>query len=120
MSTILEIQNELITPRDFPTFKAGDNITVHYKIVEGEKERVQLFKGDVIQRKGVGLGASFTVRKVSNGVGVERVFPLQSPNIEKIELNKAGRVRRAKIYYLRGLSGKKARIAEKKTANTPK
>jgi large subunit ribosomal protein L19 len=120
MSTILEIQNELITQRDFPTFKAGDNITVHYKIVEGEKERVQLFKGDVIQRKGVGLGASFTVRKMSNGVGVERVFPLQSPNIEKIELNKAGRVRRAKIYYLRGLSGKKARIAEKKTANTPK
>jgi large subunit ribosomal protein L19 len=119
MSTILEIQKELITERGFPNFKAGDAITVHYKIVEGDKERIQLFKGDVIQRKGVGLGASFTVRKMSNGVGVERVFPLNSPNIEKIELNKSGRVRRAKIYYLRGLSGKKARIAEKKTANTP-
>lgn len=119
MSNILEIQKELITPRNFPDFKAGDNITVHYKIVEGEKERIQLFKGDVIERRGEGMGASFTVRKISNGVGVERVFPLQSPNIEKIELNKSGRVRRSKIYYLRGLSGKKARIAEKKTANTP-
>jgi large subunit ribosomal protein L19 len=119
MSNILEIQKELMTQRNFPTFKAGDNITVHYKIVEGEKERIQLFKGDVIERRGEGMGASFTVRKISNGVGVERVFPLQSPNIEKIEINKSGRVRRAKIYYLRGLSGKKARIAEKKTANTP-
>jgi large subunit ribosomal protein L19 len=84
--------------------------------VEGDKERIQLFKGDVIQRKGVGLGTSFTVRKISNGVGVERVFPLHSPNVDKIELNKAGRVRRAKIYYLRELSGKKARIQEKKRA----
>jgi large subunit ribosomal protein L19 len=116
MSRILEIQKELMPERNFPKFKAGDNITVHYKIVEGDKERIQLFKGDVLQCKGVGLGASFTVRKVSNGVGVERVFPVASPNIDKIELNKSGRVRRARIYYLRGLSGKKARIAEKKTA----
>jgi large subunit ribosomal protein L19 len=116
MSRILEIQKELLSERNLPDFKAGDNITVHYKIVEGDKERIQQFKGDVIQKKGVGLGASFTVRKISNGVGVERVFPVNSPNIEKVELNKKGRVRRARIYYLRGLSGKKARIAEKKLA----
>lgn len=120
MSNIIQnLQKELTTERNFPSFKAGDTISVHYKIVEGDKERIQVFKGDVIQRRGEGLGASFTVRKISNGVGVERVFPLQSPNIDKIELNKSGKVRRSKIYYLRGLSGKKARIKEKKTSATP-
>lgn len=99
---------------DLPSFKAGDKVTVHYKIKEGSKERIQLFQGDVIQRRNAGLNATFTVRKISNGVGVERIFPLHSPNIEKIEVNKVGKVRRARIFYLRGLSGKAARIMEKR------
>ena len=100
----------------FPAFKAGDNITVNYKILEGNKERIQSFKGDVIKRQGSGATASFTVRKISDGVGVERLFPLFSPNIESIEVNKSGRVRRAKLYYLRSRSGKSARIREKRQA----
>lgn len=99
---------------DLPSFKAGDKVTVHYKIKEGSKERIQLFQGDVIQRRNTGINATFTVRKISNGVGVERIFPLHSPNIEKIEVNKVGKVRRARIFYLRGLSGKAARIMEKR------
>lgn len=99
---------------ELPTFKAGDKVTVHYKIKEGNKERIQLFQGDVIQRKNSGLSATFTVRKISNGVGVERIFPLHSPNIDKIEVNKIGKVRRSRIFYLRQLSGKAARIAEKR------
>ena len=99
----------------YPKFQAGDNITVHYKIREGSKERIQAFKGDVIQRKGSGTSETFTVRKISNGVGVERIFPLLSPNIDKIEVNKKGKVRRARIYYLRDLRGKKARIKEKRS-----
>ncbi|HEY1044893.1 MAG TPA: 50S ribosomal protein L19 [Bacteroidia bacterium] len=99
---------------DLPSFKAGDKVTVHYKIKEGSKERIQLFQGDVIQRRNAGINATFTVRKISNGVGVERIFPLHSPNIEKIEVNKVGKVRRARIFYLRGLSGKAARIMEKR------
>ena len=99
---------------DLPTFKAGDKVTVHYKIKEGNKERVQLFQGDVIQRRNSGLSATFTVRKISNGVGVERIFPLHSPNIDKIEVNKIGKVGRARFFYLRGLSGKAARIVEKR------
>ena len=97
---------------ELPTFKAGDKVTVHYKIKEGNKERIQLFQGDVIQRRNSGLSATFTVRKISNGVGVERIFPLHSPNIDKIEVNKIGKVRRSRIFYLRQLSGKAARIAE--------
>lgn len=107
---------EIIPAKDIPTFKAGDSITVHYRIVEGDKSRVQLFKGEVLQRKGTGRTQTFTVRKISNGVGVERIFPLFSPNIEKIEVNKVGRVRRARIFYLRGLKGKSARIKEKRQA----
>ncbi|MDP2175172.1 MAG: 50S ribosomal protein L19 [Bacteroidota bacterium] len=99
---------------ELPEFKAGDKVTVHYKIKEGNKERIQLFQGDVLQRRNSGLNATFTVRKISNGVGVERIFPLHSPNISKIEVNKVGKVRRARIFYLRGLSGKAARIAEKR------
>ena len=99
---------------ELPTFKAGDKVTVHYKIKEGNKERIQLFHGDVIQRRNSGLSATFTVRKISNGVGVERIFPLHSPNIDKIEVNKIGKVRRSRIFYLRQLSGKAARIAEKR------
>jgi large subunit ribosomal protein L19 len=98
----------------FPEFKSGDTITVDYKIKEGNKERIQSFRGVVIQRKGTGTTQTFTVRKISNGIGVERIFPLTSPFIDKIELNKAGRVRRARIFYIRELTGKKARIKEKR------
>ncbi|MBO8428596.1 MAG: 50S ribosomal protein L19 [Bacteroidetes bacterium] len=100
-------------PKNYPDFKAGDTITVTYKIKEGDKERLQKFRGVVIQRRGTGATKTFTIRKISNGVGVERIFPYESPFIESIEFNKAGKVRRARIYYLRGLTGKKARIKEK-------
>ena len=103
-----------------PKFKAGDTITVSYKIKEGEKERIQQFSGVVIQRKNERATASFTVRKISNGVGVERIFPLSSPFIDKIELNKIGIVRRAKIFYIRELTGKAARIREKIQNNKDK
>ena len=99
---------------------AGDTITVSYKIVEGNKERVQSFRGVVIQIKGSGKTKMFTIRKISNGVGVERIFPLYSPHIDKIEVNKIGVVRRARIYYLRDLTGKKARIKEKRMTRTEK
>lgn len=101
-------------PKKYPVFKAGDTITVTYRIKEENKERLQKFRGVCIQRKGTGVTQTFTVRKISNGVGVERIYPLSSPFIESIELNKAGKVRRARIYYLRNLTGKKARIKEKK------
>ena len=110
------VHEQLTGKKDFPAFKAGDNITVNYKILEGNKERIQSFKGDVIKRQGTGATASFTVRKISDGVGVERLFPLYSPNIDSIEVNKSGRVRRAKLYYLRSRSGKSARIREKRQA----
>lgn len=106
------ISNELVTKLDLPNFKAGDNVTVYYKIKEGEKERIQFYKGDVIQRKGSGSTETFTVRKISNGIAVERIFPVNSPSIDKIEVNKIGKVRRARIFYLRELTGKKARIKE--------
>ena len=109
------IANELVPLREFPSFNAGDNITVYYTIKEGEKQRTQLFKGDVLQTKGTGATGTFTVRKISHSISVERIFPLNSPLIEKIEVNKKGRVRRAKIYYLRELTGKKARIKEVKS-----
>ena len=112
---IIKLVNEQMWPKtdaDVPSFKAGDTITVSYKIVEGNKERVQSFRGVVIQIKGSGKTKMFTIRKISNGVGVERIFPLYSPHIDKIEVNKIGVVRRARIYYLRDLTGKKARIKE--------
>ncbi len=99
---------------DVPAFGAGDTITVTYKIIEGSKERLQSFRGVVIQIKGSGKTKMFTIRKISNGVGVERIFPLYSPHIEKIEINKYGVVRRARIYYFRELRGKKARIKERR------
>lgn len=102
------LQNEL------PEFNAGDTVTVHYKIKEGNKERIQQYRGVVIQKKGKGATATFTVRKMSGNIGVERIFPFASPFIDKIEVNKHGRVRRARIFYFRGLTGKKARIQEKK------
>jgi large subunit ribosomal protein L19 len=99
---------------EFPAFKAGDTVTVKYKIVEGNKERIQSFQGVVLQRKGSGLTETFTVRKISGNIGVERIFPLASPFIDEIEVNKRGVVRRARIFYLRGLRGKKSRIKEKR------
>lgn len=99
--------------KNFPQFRAGDTITVTYKIKEGDKERLQKFRGVVIQISGSGSTRTFTIRKMSNGVGVERIFPFASPFIESIEFNKAGKVRRARIFYLRKLTGKKARIKER-------
>ena len=100
-------------------FKAGDTITVHYKIKEGDKERIQQFQGVVIQRNSSGATETFTLRKISNGVGVERIIPFSSPFIDKIEVNKKGVVRRARIYYMRNLTGKKARIEEKREITIP-
>jgi large subunit ribosomal protein L19 len=100
--------------KDYPSFRAGDTVTVTYRIVEGNKERLQKFRGVVIQRKGSGVTQTFTVRKMSDNVGVERIFPINSPFIQAIERNKAGKVRRARIYYMRKLTGKKARIKERK------
>lgn len=116
MNAVAFVHEQLTQKREFPNFKAGDNVTVNYKIIEGNKERIQSFKGDVIKRQGQGTTQTFTVRKISDGVGVERTFPLFSPNIDSIVLNKTGKVRRAKLYFLRERSGKSARIKEKKMA----
>ena len=113
MNLIKYVEEQLLSKKEHPAFKAGDTITVNYKIKEGDKERIQQYQGIVIQRRGAGTSASFTVRKISNGVGVERVFPIYSPFIESIEVNKEGVVRRARIYYIRNAKGKKARIEEK-------
>ena len=99
--------------RDLPSFRAGDTVRVHVKIREGEKERIQIFEGVVIQRRGGGHGATFTVRKISSGVGVERIFPVESPSVAKLEIKSRGHVRRARLFYLRELSGKKARLRSK-------
>lgn len=99
---------------DFPEFRVGDTVKVHYKIKEGGKERIQVFQGIVIQKRGSGISKSFTVRKISNGVGVERIFPLHSPNIDKMEIVRFGQVRRAKLFYLRQAKGKAGRIKERK------
>jgi large subunit ribosomal protein L19 len=118
MSLLLDFAKKHLTPEvKHPDFKAGDTVTVHYKIKEGEKERTQLYTGVVIQRKNERATASFTVRKMSNGIGVERIFPLASPFIEKIEIGKVGMVRRAKLFYLRDRTGKAARIREKLSGN---
>ena len=113
MEAIKYVHEQLKTGNDLPDFRPGDNIVVSYKIVEGAKERVQQFRGDVIQINGTGSTKTFTVRKISNGVGVERIFPFGVPAIEDIKVLKKGKVRRAKLYYLRELVGKKARIKEK-------
>jgi large subunit ribosomal protein L19 len=111
---IAYVHEQLTVKKEYPAFKAGDNITVNYKIIEGGKERIQSFRGDVIKRQGQGATAAFTVRKISDGVGVERSFPVNSPNIDSIILNKVGKVSRAKLFYLRERSGKSARIKEKR------
>lgn len=108
------VQDTFVRRENLPAFKAGDNVSVSYRIVEGDKERIQIFKGDVINVRGAGTDKMFTVRKMSNGVGVERIFPLHSPFIDSIVVNRIGKVRRAKLFYIRELTGKSARIKEKK------
>tara|TARA_R110001632_G_scaffold116951_2_gene228760 strand:- start:6376 stop:6726 length:351 start_codon:yes stop_codon:yes gene_type:complete len=108
------VQDEFVTINKNPEFSAGDTITVFYEIREGEKVRTQFFRGVVIQKRGTGSSQTFTIRKMSGTIGVERIFPVNLPSIQKIEVNKAGKVRRARIYYFRGLTGKKARIQEKR------
>tara|TARA_B100001093_G_scaffold511883_1_gene580705 strand:- start:2763 stop:3110 length:348 start_codon:yes stop_codon:yes gene_type:complete len=108
------VQDSFVRKEDIPSFKAGDNVSVSYRIIEGGKERIQIFKGDVINVRGEGTDKMFTVRKMSNGIGVERVFPIHTPFIEEIKVNKIGKVRRAKLFYLRDLTGKSARIKEKR------
>ncbi len=114
MNLMKVVDKEYAVKNEYPKFSAGDTITVHYKIREGNKERIQQFRGVVLQRTGSGHTETFTVRKMSGNVGVERIFPTASPFIDKIEVNKHGKVRRARIFYLRDLTGKKARIREKK------
>src|SRR5690554_5450034 len=114
MDLVKFVEEQAVTKNEVPAFRAGDTISVHYKIREGNKERVQVYQGVVLQINSEGINKTFTVRKISNGVGVERIFPVNSPNIEKIEINNHGKVRRAKLFYLRGLTGKAARIKSKR------
>jgi large subunit ribosomal protein L19 len=113
-SLIKFVQDEFVTKKEIPSFKSGDTITVYYEIREGEKVRTQFFKGVVIQIKGTGLTKTFTIRKMSGTIGIERIFPFNLPALQKIEVNKRGKVRRSRIYYFRELRGKKARIKEVK------
>ena len=114
MDLVKFVQDEFVTRNELPEFAAGDTITVYYEIREGEKVRTQFFRGVVIQKRGVGASETFTIRKMSGTIGVERIFPVNLPAIQKIEVNKRGVVRRARIYYFRGLTGKKARIKERR------
>lgn len=115
MDLVKFVQDEYIERKDLPKFSAGDTITVYYKIREGNKERTQFFRGVVLQRRGSGATETFTIRKISGNIGVERIFPVNLPTIEKIEVNKVGSVRRARIFYQRELRGKAARIKEKRS-----
>ena len=108
------VEDEFVPKKEFPKFSAGDTITVYYEIKEGEKTRTQFFKGVVIQRRGSGATETFTIRKMSGTVGVERIFPVNMPALQRVEVNKKGKVRRSRIFYFRGLTGKKARIKEVK------
>ena len=112
MDLVKFVEEQEVVKNEIPAFKAGDTISVHYKIREGNKERVQVYQGVVLQLNSEGTNDTFTVRKISNGIGVERIFPVNSPNIEKIDVNSVGKVRRAKLFYLRGLTGKAAKIKE--------
>jgi large subunit ribosomal protein L19 len=120
MDRIKAIENEFLEKNDLPVFKSGDTVTVHYKIREGNKERIQQFQGTVLQRRGNGQTETFTVRKISGGLGVERIFPVNSPFIDKIERNKEGDVRRARIFYLRDRTGKATRVKQKQTFTAKK
>lgn len=114
MNPLIQSLTEGQLRTDIPSFRPGDTVRVHAKVVEGTRERIQMFEGVVIARKGSGISETYTVRKISNGVGVERIFPLHTPRVEKIEVIRHGRVRRAKLYYLRALQGKAARIPERR------
>ena len=114
MDLLKAAEEEFTKEANYPSFNSGDTITVHYKIREGNKERIQQFRGVVLQRRGSGISETFTVRKMSGNIGVERIFPSASPFIDKVEINKHGRVRRARIFYFRELTGKKARIKERR------
>ena len=114
MDLLKVAESQYTSEKEFPDFSAGDTVTVHYKIKEGNKERIQQYRGVVLQRKGTGIKETFTVRKMSGNIGVERIFPIASPFIDQIDINKRGRVNRARIFYLRKLTGKKARIQEKR------
>ena len=114
MDLIKYVQDKYLESKDFPVFKAGDTVTVYYKIREGEKTRTQFFRGDVLQRRGSGATETFTIRKMSGNTAVERIFPVNMPNLEKIEVNKQGKVRRARIFYQRERTGKLARIKERR------
>ena len=120
MDLIKIAEEAFATGKQHPEFRAGDTVTVAYKIVEGNKQRVQLYRGVVIKINGEGEKKRFTVRKMSGTIGVERIFPMESPNIESIEVNKHGKVRRAKLYYLRKLTGKAARIKERRVVSAKK
>jgi len=116
MESLLKfVQDEFVTRKDFPEFSAGDTITVYYEIKEGNKTRTQFFRGVVLQRRGTGSSETFTIRKMSGTIGVERIFPVNMPALQKVEVNKKGKVRRARIFYFRDLTGKKARIKEKRS-----
>ncbi len=108
------VQDEFVAKKDFPEFNSGDTITVYYEIKEGEKTRTQFFKGVVIQKRGSGITQTFTIRKMSGSVGVERIYPINMPALQKVEVNQRGKVRRARIFYFRDLTGKKAKIKEKR------
>ena len=114
MSLVKEVEAKFRKESEIP-FRIGDQVRIHFKVIEGANERIQVFEGVVIRRRGTGLGETFTVRKVSFGIGIERIFPIHSPRIEKINVVRRGRVRRAKLYYLRNLTGKAARIQEAKS-----
>jgi len=115
MESLLKfVQDEFVTRKDLPEFSAGDTVTVYYEIKEGNKTRTQFYRGVVLQRRGAGSSETFTIRKMSGTIGVERIFPINMPALQKIEVNKKGDVRRARIFYFRGLTGKKARIREKR------
>lgn len=116
MNNLQEVEKQYLRQDTVPEFRSGDTLRVHVRVVEGDKHRIQVFQGVVIGRKGDGTRETFTVRKISGSVGVERVFPLHSPNIDRIEVVRRGKVRRAKLYYLRGLRGKAARIEERQDA----
>ena len=116
MSSLINfVEDQFVEKKKYPTFSSGDTITVYYEIKEGNKKRVQFFKGVVLQRRGSSSTETFTIRKMSGSIGVERIFPINSPSIQKIEVNKKGSVRRARIFYFRNLTGKKAKIREKRS-----
>ena len=116
MSSLVKfVEEQFVETKELPPFSSGDTITVYYEIREGDKTRTQFFKGVVLQRRGSGSSETFTIRKMSGSIGVERIFPINSPSIQKIEVNKRGKVRRARIFYFRNLTGKKAKIKEKRS-----